>query len=291
VRLADGRRLAFTEWGLPDGKPVLYFHGSPGSRLWCPDEAATSAAGVRLIIADRPGVGRSDPLERAGYGDWPADVAGLADALNLATFPVVGVSAGGPYAAACAARIPDRVEAVALVSSGPLTKYNWEALPEVVERWGPEEREQFALLPGDPLRAATLAAEQFGRDVEDEGAFVASIRTGLQEAEGDRWFYDDANRTAVFEAHLREYWRQLSGGLEWELINAFHPWRFRLEEITVPVHLWHGAQDPWVSLEDIEFQRNSATLRSQSGRTAGTWDSSSTSTRSWRGSPLPVRRG
>jgi hypothetical protein len=33
IRLADGRRLAFAEYGDPEGKPVLLFHGLPGSRL------------------------------------------------------------------------------------------------------------------------------------------------------------------------------------------------------------------------------------------------------------------
>jgi hypothetical protein len=33
VRLSDGRRLAYSEYGVPDGKLVLYCHGHPGSRL------------------------------------------------------------------------------------------------------------------------------------------------------------------------------------------------------------------------------------------------------------------
>ena len=63
VTMPDGRGLAYTEWGRADGKPILFFHGTPGCRLWCPDEKATDAARVRLIIPDRPGTGRSDPLE------------------------------------------------------------------------------------------------------------------------------------------------------------------------------------------------------------------------------------
>ena len=122
VTMPDGRRLAYTEWGLPDGKPVLCFHGTPGSRLWCPDEEATSAARVRLIMPDRPGIGRSDPLEGRTLADWPKDVEALADALQISSFAVVGVSAGGPYAAACAALIPGRLSGVALVSSRPLAK-------------------------------------------------------------------------------------------------------------------------------------------------------------------------
>jgi hypothetical protein len=46
IKLADGRTLAFTEWGDLDGPAVMFFTGTPGSRLFCPDIAATQAAGV-----------------------------------------------------------------------------------------------------------------------------------------------------------------------------------------------------------------------------------------------------
>jgi hypothetical protein len=55
IMLADGRILAYCEWGDPTGLPVLLMHGAPGSRLLCPDEDATAAAGVRLLTVDRPG--------------------------------------------------------------------------------------------------------------------------------------------------------------------------------------------------------------------------------------------
>jgi alpha/beta hydrolase family protein len=87
VTLADGRRLAYTEWGDPNGSPLLYFHGYPASRLMCPDERATLSAGVRLIAPDRPGVGRSDVQEGRTIADWPADVDSLADALGIDRFP------------------------------------------------------------------------------------------------------------------------------------------------------------------------------------------------------------
>jgi pimeloyl-ACP methyl ester carboxylesterase len=33
LTLPDGRKVAYAEFGQPDGYPVLYFHGSPSSRL------------------------------------------------------------------------------------------------------------------------------------------------------------------------------------------------------------------------------------------------------------------
>jgi pimeloyl-ACP methyl ester carboxylesterase len=32
------------------------------------------------------------------------------------------------------------------------------------------------------------------------------------------------------------------------------PWGFRLADISIPVSVWHGSQDPWVKQEHVEFQ-------------------------------------
>ena len=119
LKLCDGRRLAYREYGDPQGQLVFYFHGTPGSRL----EAALVAAeacqyGVRLVSVDRPGLGCStfDPCRR--ILDWPCDVAQLADSLGAAEdrFGIIGLSGGAPYACACALRMPERLSHVAIVS-------------------------------------------------------------------------------------------------------------------------------------------------------------------------------
>ena len=118
VHLADGRAIAFRQFGDPSGAPAFYFHGMPGSRLepgLVGEEAL--AAGVRLVAVDRPGVGCSSMQSCRRVVDWPADVAQLADALpGFEQFSVVGVSGGAPFALASAIQLPHRVKTVALVS-------------------------------------------------------------------------------------------------------------------------------------------------------------------------------
>jgi pimeloyl-ACP methyl ester carboxylesterase len=41
--------------------------------------------------------------------DWADDVAELAEALEIDRFAVAGTSSGGPYALACAVKLPARV--------------------------------------------------------------------------------------------------------------------------------------------------------------------------------------
>lgn len=118
VFLPDQRRLAYDEYGEPAGVPVINCHGGLTSRLdveRCAEMA--THAGVRLISPDRPGIGRSDPKPSRALIDWPSDVAALADSLGLDRFGVLGWSAGGPYAAACAYALPERVAVATLVAS------------------------------------------------------------------------------------------------------------------------------------------------------------------------------
>jgi pimeloyl-ACP methyl ester carboxylesterase len=115
IRLGDGRTLGIVECGDPGGIPVLYFHGFPGSRLEV-HLADRSAArlNVRLIGIDRPGYGISDFKPGRILIDWPDDVTELADQFGLGRFGVMGISGGGPYAAACAHNIPNRLTAVGI---------------------------------------------------------------------------------------------------------------------------------------------------------------------------------
>lgn len=256
ITLADGRRLAYADWGDPNGKPIFLFHGTPHSRLFCPDEPASVEAGVRVITVDRPGVGRSDVLEARGYGDWPADVIALADALDIDHFAVVGWSAGGPYAAACAALIPARLTGASVVSTRHLSQYNVAERPGAYEELDSEDRTEYDLAHKDPA----AAAENFARGYAD---WVANLQKNpesfidmSQIPEGDRWFFADKTRARTFFDALSESVRQGTEGFRWEMIAGSLPWGFRLDGIPMRVHIWHGEQDPRVPRQHIDFTVN-----------------------------------
>ena len=115
--LSEGRTLAYAVGGDEGGTPVVAHHGTPGSRLFAAllSEAAAEE-GVRLVVPDRPGYGRSSPPP-AGWEwrDWRGDVGALLDAESVDEAGVVGFSGGGPFALAAAA--DERVDRVGLVSS------------------------------------------------------------------------------------------------------------------------------------------------------------------------------
>lgn len=124
LTMPDGRTVGYATHGAPGGRPVLWCHGGPGSRLEpavAGPEAA--AAGIRLVGIDRPGYGLSTPWPGRTIAGWVPDGLAVADALGLDTFAAVGVSTGGAYALALAALAPGRVTAV--VACCALADMSW----------------------------------------------------------------------------------------------------------------------------------------------------------------------
>lgn len=123
VTTSDGRVLAYAETGQADGRPIVYCHGTPGSRSdfdYSVNRAALDGVGARVIGIDRPGFGGSTFQAQRSYADWPRDVAAVVDHLGIDRFGVLGYSRGGLYAVACALASPERVTFVGVVSGdGP----------------------------------------------------------------------------------------------------------------------------------------------------------------------------
>ncbi|GES60016.1 transcription factor, fungi [Aspergillus terreus] len=117
--LADGRTLAFTEYGSPTGHPLLYFHGYPSSgREASAIHALAQGHNLRIISPDRPGFGQSTFQPSRRIADWPADVSALTRHLGIPRFAVLGCSGGGPYAVACAHALPNVLSAVGVFAGG-----------------------------------------------------------------------------------------------------------------------------------------------------------------------------
>jgi len=131
IELRDGRALAYAEYGVSSGSVLLYFHGGADSRLEAKFlSMPAERAGIRLIGIDRPGMGRSTFKAGRRVVDWPDDVVELADALRIERFAVVGISGGGPYALACAYKIPDRLIACGIVGGEWHNKHVYSLLTQ-----------------------------------------------------------------------------------------------------------------------------------------------------------------
>ncbi|HSP81344.1 MAG TPA: alpha/beta hydrolase [Myxococcaceae bacterium] len=114
VRLPEGRRLGWAEWGPEEGTPVLLCSGAATSRWLGFGGDVVGQLGIRLLTVDRPGLGASDPEPGRTLDDWARDVRHLAEIRELPGLAVVGFSQGAPFALACAAA--GCVSGVAVVS-------------------------------------------------------------------------------------------------------------------------------------------------------------------------------
>jgi len=236
IQLQNGRHLGYAEYGDLHGKPVFYLHGTPGSRLYRhPDPAIIDSLGIRLITIDRPGYGLSDPQPKRTLLDWPDDVAALADALRIDRFAVVGASGGGPYVAACAYKIPDRLTRVAMVSSGgPIDA------PGAEEGLASGRRSGFWVVKNAPwlLRPLIWLLRNPGRDPE---RFADQYEAGFPES--DLTLYNQPDMRAIRINSYAESARQGVGGFAQDLQVFARPWGFPLAEISIEVNLWHGEDD------------------------------------------------
>ena len=124
IRLPDGRKLGFAEFGDPAGKPLLYFHGGVSSRLDVEFASAYCEKNqIRIIAPDRPGTGLSTvmPAGMFSLDSWVNDVETLLNHLELDKVRLLGWSLGGPYVFACAYRLAHRlIKAATIGAAGPL---------------------------------------------------------------------------------------------------------------------------------------------------------------------------
>jgi pimeloyl-ACP methyl ester carboxylesterase/Flp pilus assembly protein TadD len=236
--LRDGRWLANVDFGDPQGTPVICCHGTPGSRLsYLDEEDMAKRLGLRLIAPDRPGYGLSDPQPRGTMLDWAGDVAELADHLGIERFAVLSVSGGGPYAAACAYKLPERVTRLALVSSP--APFSAPGIWQTMSRLDHMRRRIARSLPRpafDKLQdlaawgARRFPAQQFATDQK----FYARV---------DRAKMENGMLTPPFLERRTEPHRRGGAGTARDAQLTIRPWEFRLEDIRVETFVWHGELD------------------------------------------------
>ncbi len=238
LELGEGTHLAFDEYGDRSGTPVFFCHGWPSSRTMAQiTESAGRELGVRIISPDRPGISESTLSRDRKLLDWPRVLRQLADHLSIDRFYILGISGGAPYSYVAAHQMPERTLAVAIVSGAPpiadlrdhsglLRLYRWmlklhRTSPKLLKACFRVARPFAARRIPIRLRPLFLKLLQ--------GADAAVLR-------------DNAAFEACFES-ARRAWRGSAEGIMIDAQIYAKPWGFRLEEIKVPVRLWHGKQD------------------------------------------------
>lgn len=238
MTLQSGLQLCYAEYGDPSGKPLLYFHGWPSSRLQAKIiHDLCLNLGVRLIAPDRPGMGQSDFQAGRTLRDWPATVKELADHLGLDAFPVMGVSGGGPYALAMAAWAPERVTRTGVVCGAPPLA-SFQDRSEMMWPY----RALMAIRPHAPwalnpiLRASGLIAKCPPHRPPLSWVMKWTASEDQQVLMENKAMYDV---TLSFKEGISRGLRGVQ--LEGDIYTA--DWEMDFTAIKAPVDFWHGTKD------------------------------------------------
>ena len=254
IQLRDGRRLGFDERGPSNGKPLFYFHGSPSSRrestLYIREELLW-ALNVRLIAVDRPGMGLSDFQPNRRLLDWSQDVLALADHLRVNRFAILAYSLGGPYGAVCAYAIPERLTKVGIVSGAAMFTE-----PELMQDINAGTRRFLNLPRENPFASRLFLGTMLGVMPRiAPGMFTRNAASMLPKS--DRTL---VSTNPVFQkgfiCMLREAMQQGVSGAYHESLLTITDWGFRLQDIQIPVLLWHGEVDQNIPVGMARYMRS-----------------------------------
>lgn len=238
----DGRDLEVVRHPGAAALPLVFHGGTPTAATELPLVAAAAAShGWPLVTWSRPGYAGSTPHPGRSVADVAADTVAVLDHLGVDRFVTLGWSGGGPHALACAALLPARCAAAATlagVAPYTATDLDWAA------GMGPENVEEF--------RAAASSSDDLVAFLEPQAAALATV-TGDEVAAALGGLVADVDRKALTgelaEMTASRFRAAVSTGVAgWrdDDLAFVRRWGFELTDITVPVAVWHGAQDRMV---------------------------------------------
>jgi pimeloyl-ACP methyl ester carboxylesterase len=245
----DRRTLEVLVSGDPGGLPLLFHSGSPSAVVDSPLLAgAAERAGLRLLTYSRPGYGGSSPRPLPPAGpliahDLP-DIEAMLDHLDVAVFVTLGWAGGGPRALLCAAALPDRCLAAA--TAGGIAPVDAAGLDWVAGMVPENIAELSAAARGARAYEAYLARE-FAPFLDATPERVAEALLDAVDP------VDQAMVTPEYADYLAATFRRsaLQGvrGARDDGLAVHSRWGFDLEEIEVPVSVWHGRRDAMVPFD------------------------------------------
>lgn len=230
------RRIHFAEYGAPDGYPVLALHGTPGSHLKYKMAGASAAnLGLRLICPDRWGYGQSDLPFRPTLMNFARDMHELVDALNLQSLAVLGISGGGPFAAATAVFLGSRIDRLALVSPvGQLDKIRLADMRLFHALC-------FRVLPAVP--GATDAIFTLYRRMLVHAPRLAMLIASIGMVDVDRKLLRCPDIGGKLSETFRSGLALNAKGAVCDLSLFKRPWEFDPSHIQAPTRIWIGTHD------------------------------------------------
>lgn len=263
--VGDGHEIYFEQVGRPEGAPIVYMHGGPGSGCTLGSRANFDERRHRAVLFDQRAAGRSTPHAADDNVNWDSidmdhhirDIEQLREHLGITQWIVFGLSWGSVLALTYAERHPDKVSAVvvAAVSTGTRADHDWITVD--VGRFFPEQ--------WDGFRDHVPAGLRELRIIDAYNQLLMDPNPTVHNAAASAWCrWEDAHVATVAGAVPNPRY-----------LDA----RFRLGFARQVTHCWR--HDAW--LEPDEIVRNADRLAGMPGRLIhGRLDVSSPLDAPWR---------
>jgi pimeloyl-ACP methyl ester carboxylesterase len=134
--LNDKLGFAVNEWPLPPAKtPIIFVHGAGGSHLMWLGQLAFFKKEFNPVAVNLPGHNLSPGPARTAIKDYAEFVIAVADALKLERFLLTGLSMGGAISQYLALHFPERIIALALLSTGARLKVMPDLFKIIRNNW------------------------------------------------------------------------------------------------------------------------------------------------------------
>lgn len=243
IKLPNGTDLCFSEFGTPNGKPVIYFHGFPGSRLETQRFNHIAAEnGYRLITIDRPGMGLSTIDKKRSILSTINYITSLADHLEIDKFSVMGHSGGCPFVVACAYLITQRLTGAAIVSGmSPFVNPETHVGMMREQLIGSKLVKIFPPFASLMMRITRMMLKKSDKLMEKMIKPLPEVDKAI--------FRDTVSGEELINSTLEAFRNGVAGpALEMKIL--LNSWGFELKNINFPVSIWHGALDTQVPISN-----------------------------------------
>jgi pimeloyl-ACP methyl ester carboxylesterase len=236
IKLLNHRTLGFEIYGDPDGYPILYCHGFPGSRLEAAHfhEAALKNQ-CQVISIDRPGMGLSEFDENRTILSFAHDIDALTDELNLKKFNMISHSGGAPFLLACAYLMPHKIKKASIVS-GVSPPELWRKQNNISQK----ER----ILKGCLQKASFLTTPMMYLTrmlLNNPDKMMKHMVKTLPDI--DVALFKTEKMQNIIIKSTQEVFKQGLKGASLDMKLLFKPLGFNLQDIHIPITIWHGALD------------------------------------------------
>ncbi|MEM9338429.1 MAG: alpha/beta hydrolase [Bacteroidota bacterium] len=236
--LSANRKLSYSIYGPESGMPFILFHGSPGSRI-AMEEDLFYQLGVQMICPERPGYGNSSPNPEASFQSWAADIAEFLDHMRLGKVAIGGVSGGGPYAMAFAARHQDRMKSLSLISSAAPPD-----LPGYKDKMALTNKVGFLLNKYAPFLVRSIS-KNFAKNLKKNPERTFD-RVFKQLCDADKDIIRSMKAEGTFQVLVEHLQEAFANGVEGHVADMkifSNPWDIAYESISCMTYLWHGMED------------------------------------------------